>query len=175
MTPSFSATDCHVCGKPVLYKEGRRRCKGCHRWFHRECGMDSNYHSLYAREALCNPCLMENPRKPIRALAKAMNKGQAFPALEVILWSMVIDQDEATISSKLKIPLDEVYEMSKRLRDQGVWQDGKVVIDCGPDAEGDELHICLVLVALCAGGEIVRVQSGDSGAYGVQDGGGNTK
>lgn len=169
MSLSFTATDCHVCGKPVLYKEGRRRCKDCYRWFHAECGMDSNYKNM-AYEALCMPCLRQNPRKPIRALAKAINRSrESVPSLEVIIWSTVFDQDEAEISAKLKIPLEDVYAMSKRLRDQGVWKDGKVCIDCDVDAPEDEVMVCLLLASLCASGEVVRARCGDRDGHRVRD------
>ncbi len=173
MMGSYEITDCHVCSTPVPYKEGRRRCTNCRRWFHVGCGMDSKYNGD-AKEALCFPCFKENPRKPVRALAKAMNKGVRFPALEVVLWSLHLDQDEAEISAKLKIPLEEVQEMSKRLRDQGVWKDGKVHVDCDDDAEGDEFSVCLILAALCAEGQIVRTPVGPPDVA-VRDGRGNEK
>lgn len=171
MTGPYEISDCHVCSTPVLYKEGRRRCTNCRSWFHAGCGMDSKYNGD-AKEALCFPCFRENPRKPIRALAKAMNKGVRFPALEVVLWSLHLDQDEAEISDKLKIPLREVQEMSKRLRDQEVWKDGHVYVDCGDSPE--ETSVGLILAALCAEGRVVRARVGPTDDS-VRDERGNEK
>jgi len=145
---------CPECQAIVLYGPGRRACKGCGRWCHAECSVDSTP-DRSLKNAYCRPCVRREPKVPLSRLARCLNAGQLFPALEVVLWSLMFNQDEAEISEKLCLPLPEVQAMGERLRAQGIWADGHLYVD-DPGEDDESFSVCLVLAALCAEGRVRR-------------------
>lgn len=172
MTHWTSFGPCPVCGETVNYGPGRRKCQGCGSWCHDRCSVDSRpFHSL--RKAYCHACVRDSPLRALTPFAKAVNNGGRFPALEVVIWSLLFGQDETEIADKLELPPERVREWASRLREQGFWKDGKVLFEDGAIGDGLLFSTCLILYALCATGQIRRAQPVDGGPELVWEGGGN--
>lgn len=149
-------TPCVVCSEMVRYVAGRRRCYRCRGWFHHHCGIDTGTKRDSLRP-LCKVCLRKDPRLPLRRVARDMNGGrEEFPALEVILWSAIFNQDEAEISLKLNLPLDQVHEWGERLRAAGIWKDDNFCTDIVEDPTYAETSVTFILYALVADGMVER-------------------
>lgn len=86
-----------------------------------------------------------------------MNGGREdFPALEVILWSAIFNQDEAEISVKLNQPLEKVHEWGERLRESGIWKDGDFCVEIADDPTYANTSVTFILYALVADGMVER-------------------
>lgn len=144
-------TPCNVCSAVVFYARGRRRCRKCRSWCHEECSMDARDHNL------CLHCVRQSPGKVFRRIALDMNGGKEhFPALEVVLWSCVFSQDEEEISSKLGFAPERVREWGDRLRENRIWENGRVNLDEHDRSSPQEQSIIMMLAALVADGLVER-------------------
>ncbi len=165
---------CPVCKETVNYGPGRRRCQGCGAWCHDGCSIDSRP-GQSLKKAYCLPCVRESPHPAIGGLAKALNDGERYPALEVILWALHFGQDEEEMAPKLGIPLDHVREWAARLREQRIWADGKTLVEDGAYADGLSFSTHMILYALCATGHVQRTWTVGAEPEPVHGGGGKNE
>jgi len=113
--------------------------------------MDARDHNL------CLHCVRQSPGKVFRRIALDMNGGKEhFPALEVVLWSCVFSQDEEEISSKLGFAPERVREWGDRLRENRIWENGRVNLDEHDRSSPQEQSIIMMLAALVADGLVER-------------------
>lgn len=157
----LSRPTCKVCGRQVAYQE-RWKCRACREWVHGECAAD-----VPGRTGSCIACQCEDPKLDF-FLQVADETGWSEEDPEgrgcflLVLASCFLGTDEEVLSRFLGFTPEFVAPRAKRLRDSGIWADGKVCLDVPEDDESALAYeVCLTLCAMCAQGLLVRTSGGD--------------
>lgn len=105
---------------------------------------------------------MEHIEQTLRELEADLEGSEYQKSGVIYLAAFHLGPDEQKISDFTKIPIDEVNKRGQLLRENGLWKDGKVLLeDAGLD-DPDTVCIGLLLGIMCADGLVRRVTQDDA-------------
>lgn len=142
MNSSYPVPDpsCGICKEPVPYRL-RRKCVSCKAWCHNACA-DSGI------SCSCIP----SAAKIREVVADANLSGLSG---EIVIAMLYLGPDDKKIASHMGVDFEEVAVMCQRLKDNGVWRDGKMDLGFDP-SKAEEVIVGLALCACVAEGWVER-------------------